>query len=680
VGFREVLELFVRADVQGAVGGLERIGDSAERELGDKAVGATDRWANRMLYAGAGLISIAAVSGKALWELGESASAVGEQVDAATLIFEGPASQRVQRFSDTTANGFGISKRAALEAANTFGTLFVGIGKTGDEAASMSIRMVKLAGDLASFRDTSPEEAVIALGAALRGESEPIRRYGVLLDDATLKQRALDMGLVESTTGTLPPAIRAQAAYAEILEQTRIAQGNAALTADSAANQQRRLAATAEDLGAKIGQGVTPAMNQFLGAGLKAVDMVSQLDEATGGTIGTVTTYATLTAAASGGLLLLASGALKARDTLGQLPAAFGSAGSASAGFIRALPTVGLLAGVTFGVVQLAEKLAEANKANADVDVSADALANRLPHVRRQLADLNAELRSLTAEADGFQGGFFAMREKAEDYNDTIADLTDKVKRLAGESPTLAREFVAQAEAAGLPRDVIRDLNLLVDDQVDTTKKLSDAKREDIELTIDQADAAQEAADAILRQVDATEQSFSTELRATRARQDLVAAQNDYNEKVRIATELGGENELANAAAALSQDELKEKILAAAAANEANTVKMAEAAGATDAAKQGNDAYRNTLIYLAGTLEPGSPLRVYLEGLIGRLDAAGANRHSTVTADGQQAINEADRVARAWESAADRVGFAWGTALGAIRAVGNSVTETYGGP
>ena len=40
--------------------------------------------------------------------------------------------------------------------------------------------------DLASFHNTSPEEAIEAIGSAFRGEAEPMRKYGVLLDDASL--------------------------------------------------------------------------------------------------------------------------------------------------------------------------------------------------------------------------------------------------------------------------------------------------------------------------------------------------------------------------------------------------------------------------------------------------------------------------------------------------------------
>ena len=71
------------------------------------------------------------------------------------------------------------------------------------------------------------------------GESEPIRQYGVLLDDATLRQRAFEMGLISTTKNALTPQQKALAAQAEIMAQTSDAQGDFARTSDGLANKQR---------------------------------------------------------------------------------------------------------------------------------------------------------------------------------------------------------------------------------------------------------------------------------------------------------------------------------------------------------------------------------------------------------------------------------------------------------
>jgi hypothetical protein len=63
------------------------------------------------------------------------------------------------------------------------------------ELATFSNDFTALASDLASFNNTTPEEAINAIGSALRGESEPLRKYNVLLNDAKLKAAALELGI-----------------------------------------------------------------------------------------------------------------------------------------------------------------------------------------------------------------------------------------------------------------------------------------------------------------------------------------------------------------------------------------------------------------------------------------------------------------------------------------------------
>jgi hypothetical protein len=121
---------------------------------------------------------------------------------------------------------------------------------------------VALSADLASFNNTSPEEAALALGAALRGEAEPIRKFGVLLDDASLRQEALAMNLISTTKEALTPQNKVLAANALIMKSTVDAQGDVGRTASSAANQQRILSATLEDVQAKLGEKLLPAFEQ----------------------------------------------------------------------------------------------------------------------------------------------------------------------------------------------------------------------------------------------------------------------------------------------------------------------------------------------------------------------------------------------------------------------------------
>jgi hypothetical protein len=99
---------------------------------------------------------------------------------------------------------------------------------------------------MASFNNANPAEVALALGAALRGESEPIRRFNVLINDAAVKAEAMAMGLY-SGTGNLDQQAKVLATHRLILKQTTDQQGDFNNTIDSAANQQKILTATFKD-------------------------------------------------------------------------------------------------------------------------------------------------------------------------------------------------------------------------------------------------------------------------------------------------------------------------------------------------------------------------------------------------------------------------------------------------
>lgn len=204
-----------------------------------------------------------------------AASDLSESVSKTGQIF-GPQAAEIEKFAAGAAKSLGQSKTAALEAASTFGIIGQSAGLSGSEAAKFSKQFVGLSSDLASFNNTSPEEAVTAIGAAMRGEAEPIRKYGVMLDDATLRARALKLGLIDNVKQALTPQQKALAASREILAQTTKAQGDFGRTAQGAANQQRIQAAAAENLRAKLGSALLPAYIKLQQAGLAALAWMSK--------------------------------------------------------------------------------------------------------------------------------------------------------------------------------------------------------------------------------------------------------------------------------------------------------------------------------------------------------------------------------------------------------------------
>jgi hypothetical protein len=190
------------------------------------------------------------------------ASDLSESQSKVNVIF-GEGAKDVEAFSKKAAKSMGQSRRAVLQSAGTFGTFGKAAGLGGKDLAKFSNDFTKLAGDLASFNNTSPEDAVQAIGAALRGEAEPMRRFGVLLNDATLKAEALALGIYDGT-GALTDQQKILAAQSAIYKQTGDAQGDFERTSEGLANSQRILSASIDDTKAAIGEALLPVVEKVL--------------------------------------------------------------------------------------------------------------------------------------------------------------------------------------------------------------------------------------------------------------------------------------------------------------------------------------------------------------------------------------------------------------------------------
>jgi hypothetical protein len=211
------------------------------------------------LALGAGIAAATVGIGKAI----ASARDLNETQSAVQQVF-GKSSAAVRGFSREAAGAFGQTQQQALNAAKTFGVYGKAANLSGKENAAFSIGLTKLASDMASFSNTSVDDAIAAIGAAMRGESDPIEKYGVLLNDATLKARAFKLGLIKTRTEALTPANKVLAAQAEIMAQTKTAQGDFARTSAGLANQQRIAAAQVGNLSARIGQSLLPVATQLV--------------------------------------------------------------------------------------------------------------------------------------------------------------------------------------------------------------------------------------------------------------------------------------------------------------------------------------------------------------------------------------------------------------------------------
>ncbi len=187
-----------------------------------------------------------------------AASNLNEQTSKSAVVF-GQSQDAIVSWSKNSAQALGLAHDQAIQAAAGFGALLRPLGQTEEAAAANSERLTQLAADLASFSNTSVADALQALSSGLVGEIEPLRRYGVILSETAVQQKALAMTGKDSVK-QLTAQEKVAARLEIIFRQTSQAQGDFARTSGGLANQQRILEANLRDLAATAGHVINPIL------------------------------------------------------------------------------------------------------------------------------------------------------------------------------------------------------------------------------------------------------------------------------------------------------------------------------------------------------------------------------------------------------------------------------------
>jgi hypothetical protein len=299
-----------------------------------------------------------------------AASDLEEAITKASVVF-GRGSAEVEAFAKSSAQSLGISSAAALEAAGTYGNLFQAFGIGQREAQGMSTTLVQLAADMASFNNTSIDQALTAISSGLSGQSMPLKRYGVALQDVRLKAEAFSMGLIKSTKEALTPAAKAQAAYAIILRDTALAQGDFALTSGGVANSLKILSASATNAQTIIGTKLIESMDLLIDR-KDGVEALAKSFEDMGTYVGNVA-------------LGLAEIGKSLKTLFGLLP----GGGFSGRDLLQGIPVIG-------SYIELIQKLGE--KSSAAKETKQAMLARALAKEQGMLASRNFKIQKNTTQ------------------------------------------------------------------------------------------------------------------------------------------------------------------------------------------------------------------------------------------------------------------------------------------
>lgn len=172
----------------------------------------------------------------------------------------------------------GADPTKAMTYIATIQSLGTSFGLASDKAYILSKNLTQLAYDESSYWNKDVAETFTAMSSAISGEIEPIRRLGVDLSQARLKQELLALGFNKQVS-SLSQADKAVLRYIAIMKQTANVQGNLAQTIQSPANQIKILKAQLDMLAKSVGSLLYPAMKSILPPLIAAVQLIREFVE-----------------------------------------------------------------------------------------------------------------------------------------------------------------------------------------------------------------------------------------------------------------------------------------------------------------------------------------------------------------------------------------------------------------
>lgn len=385
------------------------------------------------------------------------ASDFDESLNKVDVAFK-TSSKQIKDFAKETLKTYGIAEGTALDMAALFGDMATSMGMTVEKAADMSQSMVGLAGDLASFKNMDIKEVMTALNGVFTGETESLKRLGIVMTEANLEAFALSKGIRENIKD-MSQAEKVNLRYAYVMEMTSNAQGDFQRTGGGAANQMRIFSESLKELGVQFGQVILPFFTKIITKINGWITGFSNLDERTKKIVIVVAGLA-----AAIGPLLIALGTL----TSVIIPALVAGGTAIASAW---LPITAIILGVVAAI-----KLFNMQQEKMNKQINQVAESGSLEELNKQLIERTKKLEELEKKEAALSA---SVRTQSRDFTpmDGMAvrtSTTESATELRKESGKLAAEITILKKAIELKQKQEEESNKITDEQLRLQKELEE--------------------------------------------------------------------------------------------------------------------------------------------------------------------------------------------------------------
>ena len=208
----------------------------------------------------------------------ESASKMDELANVTRQVFES-STKEIEQWAKTIDKEVGRSIYQMQNFASVYGSMFKSAGFDTSFFKQISKDLATFTADFSSFFNVTDDEAFTAIKGALTGETEALKRYGLILNDTTMAEYALSQGIKEKWQN-LDTATKMQLRYNKLMEMTTYIQGDASRTIDGYANSLKKAEGLIDNIATSIGHKLLPfatkVVHMFNGIAEAVDDMLSK--------------------------------------------------------------------------------------------------------------------------------------------------------------------------------------------------------------------------------------------------------------------------------------------------------------------------------------------------------------------------------------------------------------------
>ena len=196
-----------------------------------------------------------------------SSSDLQEVTNKFNVVF-GESSESARKFAELLSNKLGRSFSDIMTLMAGLQDTFVPLGFARDDAAKLSQALAQLSIDVSSFNNAASADVAQRFTSAIVGNHEAVRGFGIILTEATVKQEALKLGLVDAN-GELDNKAKVLSRVNIILKSTTDAHGDSLKTIEDFANATKKFSSKLEILGQQFGDVLLPLATSLVDIGIQ---------------------------------------------------------------------------------------------------------------------------------------------------------------------------------------------------------------------------------------------------------------------------------------------------------------------------------------------------------------------------------------------------------------------------